>query len=118
MDKFLSNMRAARSLLEKSDADTFISDSVFGYFVLKRSGLSETEKKHILGLAGRTYRYYKIEPHLRDLYPNGSFEKGHHSQGPPQRRRWGFFGESMEAIDEDAQLCQSASSAPTELRVA
>ena len=81
MDRYLNEIKRAKAALERADEDTSISDGILGFFVLQNSGLSEKEVAHVLGLSGNTYLFPKLEPHLRDLYPTGTLERGNNRYG-------------------------------------
>ena len=75
MDVYLAELEYNKKQLEKEDKETSISSSVLGYFALLRSGLSERERTHVLGLCGNTFEAERIASCLRDLYPEGSLER-------------------------------------------
>ena len=64
-----------REQLEREDEYTKVSDGVLGYFALLRSGLSERERMHVLGLNGSLYAFPALAAVFRDLYPEGSLER-------------------------------------------
>ena len=69
---FLRQLERAKKELEEADSATTISPSIMGYFALKLSGLSETERRTILQQVGRRYNFPEIKVQLLDLFPRGS----------------------------------------------
>ena len=88
MGVYLDELEYNRKQLEKEDQKTHISDSVLGYFTMLRSGLTERERTHILGLTGSSFAYDKVAKHLRDLYPEGSQERRRTSFAPRREAYW------------------------------
>ena len=99
MDAYLDELTYARRELEAGDEETKISDLVMGYFALDRSLLTESEKMHVIGLAGSTMSYDKISLVLRDIYPEGSHSRrgAHrdHDRGATKFGRSGYVADPL-----------------------
>ena len=95
MQQYLDELVYHRKQLEREDKETKVSDGVLGYFALLRSGLTERERMHVLGLSGSSYAFSALSAVLRDLYPEGSLERGRREPGAGRR------GYMAEAWDDD-----------------
>ena len=93
---FLRQLERAKKELEEADSSTTISSSVMGYFALKLSGLSESERRTILQQVGCRYTFPEIKVQLLDLFPRGSASARGDQRGGGGGRRWALpaVGES------------------------
>jgi hypothetical protein len=85
---FVRQLERAKKELEEADSATTISPSIMGYFALKLSGLSETERRTILQQVGRRYNFPEIKVQLLDLFPRGSVSSRGDQRGGGGGRRW------------------------------